>query len=323
MALGMMIDGEWRTKRKNEDTDGAFVRPPTTFRNSVTADGSGDHPAAKDRYHLYVSYACPWAHRTLILRQLKGLENVIGVSVVHPYMGEGGWHFPGPGDEYPGATQDPIHGAEYMREVYKAADAKFTGRVTVPVLWDKEQSTIVNNESREIIRMLDHEFDAVAAHPDVNLCPDDLKTDVEAALDAVYEPINNGVYRSGFATTQQAYEKAVRELFDALDHWDAVLGKQRYLCGDRMTEADVCMFTTLVRFDAVYYSHFKCNIRRIVDYENLWPFLRDIYQTPGVAETVFLDHIKDHYYQSHESVNPTGIVPVGPEIDFSIPHGRG
>lgn len=323
MALGMMIDGEWRTQRSNEDNDGAFVRPPTTFRKSVTADGSSGHPAEAGRYHLYVSYACPWAHRTLILRKLKGLDDAVGVSVVHPYMGEGGWHFPAPGDEYPGATEDALHGARFLREVYRQADAKFTGRVTVPILWDKTAGTIVNNESREIIRMLDHEFDAVANHPDVDFCPPELKSKVEETLDAIYEPVNNGVYRSGFATGQAAYEKAVRQLFDALDHWDGVLGKQRYLCGDRITEADWCMFTTLVRFDAVYVTHFKCNVRRIVDYKNLWPYLRELYQVPGVAETVFLDHIKDHYYRSHESVNPTGIVPVGPELDFHEPHGRG
>jgi putative glutathione S-transferase len=320
MALGMLVDGEWTTHRKQEDSEGRFIRTSTTFRDRVTADGSSGYPAEAGRYHLYLAWACPWAHRTAILRKLKGLEEAISISVVDPFMGDDGWWF----SEAPGTIPDTVNGARYLREIYTRADPHYTGRVTVPVLWDKENGTIVNNESREIARMLDTQFDGVpGARPEVDFYPEALREEVDRTIDAIYEPINNGVYRTGFAATQEAYDDAVTELFDALDRWESVLGKRRYLCGDRITEADWFMFTTLLRFDPVYYVHFKCNIRRIVDYPNLWGYLRDLYQYPGVSETCRLDHIKRHYYTSHESINPTRIVPKGPEIDYSVPHDRG
>lgn len=318
MGLGMLIDGQWVTKREQEDQQGRFVRPSTTFRNWITADGSSGYPAEAGRYHLYVSLACPWAHRTLLMRQLKGLTEAISVSVVHPVMGENSWEFSA--DE-PGSTADEVNGADYLWQIYTKVEPDYTGRVTVPVLWDKQTNTIVNNESREIIRMLDREFGAIA-QSDLDLCPKALEPAVEEAMDAIYTPINNGVYRAGFATTQSAYDEAVTELFEALDHWENVLDQQRYLCGDRLTEADLCMFTTLFRFDAVYYVHFKCNLQRIVDYPNLWGYLRDLYQHPEVKATCNLDHIKRHYYKSHPDVNPTGIVPKGPILNFETPHGR-
>jgi putative glutathione S-transferase len=251
------------------------------------------------------------------MRQLKGLESAITLSAVDPVMGEEGWFF----SDYPGSIPDTINQAKYLREIYLKVEAEYTGRVTVPVLWDKQTQTIVNNESREIIRMLDTEFGAIA-QKDTSYYPDDLRSQVDQVIDAIYQPINNGVYRAGFGTQQSAYEEAVTKLFDALDHYEQVLSQQRYLCGDRLTEADICMFTTLLRFDAVYYSHFKCNLRRIVDYPNLWNYLKDLYQHPEVKATCYLDHIKLHYYKSHPKVNPTGIVPKGPMIDFDAPHDR-
>ncbi len=309
---GMLIEGEWKTEREQEQ--GRFVRPETSFRGFVTSDGSSGYRAEPDRYHLYISWACPWAHRTAIMRKLKGLEAGISLSSVDPIMGEGGWAF---SDELP----DLINGAGYLREVYTKADPNYTGRVTTPALWDKEEETIVNNESREIARMLDTEFE-VLAHGDADFYPEELREEIERTLDELYEPINNGVYRAGFATAQGAYEEAVTELFDTLDRWEGVLGRRRYLCGSRITEADWAFFTTLVRFDPVYHGHFKCNLRRIVDYPNLWGYLRDLYQQPGVAGTVDLGHIKRHYYGSHESLNPTGIVPKGPILNLDEPHGR-
>lgn len=317
MGLGMLMDGKWVTEREQEDKKGKFVRPSTTFRNWITADGSSGFKAERDRYHLYVSLACPWAHRTLIMRQLKGLSDAISVSVVNPEMGDNSWEF----SDGEGCIPDTVNHTHYLWELYTKVEPDYTGRVTVPVLWDKQKGTIVNNESREIIRMLDTEFGEIAK-PDVDLYPKALQPQIDETIDAIYQPINNGVYRSGFATTQEAYEEAVTELFENLDHWETVLGKQRYLCGDRLTEADICMFTTLLRFDAVYYVHFKCNLRRIVDYPNLWGYLRDLYQHPGVKETCNLDHIKRHYYKSHPKVNPTRIVPKGPIIDFEAPHSR-
>lgn len=314
MALGMLVDGEWRTERRQSDERGGFVRPLTSFRDRVTADGSSGSGPESGRYHLYVSLACPWAHRTLIARKIKGLEEAVYVTVVDPFMGDDGWAFTA---GYP----DDLNGRRYLREIYTLADPRYTGRVTVPVLWDKRAETIVNNESREILRMLDKEFGALAKN-DVDLCPEELREEVDATIDAIYKPVNNGVYRAGFATTQSAYEEAVTELFDALDSWEEVLGGQRYICGGRITEADICMFTTLIRFDAVYHGHFKCNLRRIVDYPNLRGYVRDLYQMPGVADTVSFGHIKHHYYQSHESINPTGIVPKGPILDLESPHGR-
>lgn len=317
MGLGMLVKGQWMTEREQEDTQGRFLRPSTSFRHQITADGSSGFKAESDRYHLYICWACPWAHRTAIMRQLKGLESAITLSVVDPIMGEEGWFF----SDYPGSIPDTVNQTKYLREVYLKVEPDYTGRVTVPVLWDKHTNSIVNNESREIIRMLDTEFGAIA-QKDTSYYPEDLRSQVEQTIDAIYQPINNGVYRAGFATQQSAYEEAVTELFDALDHWEQVLGQQRYLCGDRLTEADICMFTTLLRFDAVYYSHFKCNLRRIADYPNLWNYLKDIYQYPEVKPTCYLDHIKLHYYKSHPKVNPTGIVPKGPIIDFDAPHDR-
>ena len=317
MATGMMIDGEWKKEGYEKDDKGRFQRNPTTFRNWVKADGSSDFKPEAGRYHLYVSYACPWAQRTLIMRQLKGLEEAISISIVDPLMQDEGWEF----SDYPGSIPDTVNSAKYLRETYAKADSQYTGRVTVPILWDKQKQTIVNNESREIIRMFDWEFEKIAQRQD-NFCPEELHGEVDRVIDAIYEPINNGVYKSGFATSQEAYEEAVTKLFDALDQWEEVLTKQRYLCGDQLTEADICLFTTLLRFDAVYYVHFKCNIRHIWDYPNLWNYLKDIYQHPGVKETCNLEHIKRHYYTSHPHVNPSGIVPKGPYFDLESPHNR-
>jgi putative glutathione S-transferase len=317
MATGMMLDGKWQKEAYKMDEKGRFQRNPTTFRHKITADGSSGFKAESDRYYLYISYACPWAHRTLIMRQLKGLDKAIALSVVDPLMADEGWEF----SEFPGAIPDAVNKAKYLREIYAKADSNYTGRVTVPVLWDKQKNTIVSNESREIIRMLDWEFEALATKK-VNFCPEELKEEIDRTIDAIYQPINNGVYRSGFATSQEAYEEAVTELFEALDRWENVLKKQRYLCGEVMTEADICLFTTLLRFDPVYYVHFKCNIRHIWDYPNLWNYLKDLYQHPGIKETCNLDHIKRHYYMSHPHINPSKIVPKGPIYDLEAPHNR-
>lgn len=318
MALGVLQAGKWVSDRTQEDEKGRFVRPSTTFRNWITADGSSGFKAEANRYHLYVSLACPWAHRTLIMRQLKGLTHAISVSIVDPVMGEQGWEF----SQAAGTMPDLINHAHYLWEVYVQAESDYTGRVTVPVLWDKQTGKIVNNESRDIIRMLDTEFAAIATRK-LDLYPPELRQAIDQTIDAIYQPINNGVYRAGFATTQAAYEEGVTDLFEALDHWETVLGQQRYLCGNQLTEADICLFTTLLRFDPVYYVHFKCNLRRIVDYPNLWGYLRDIYQYPGVKETCNLEHIKLHYYKSHPKVNPSRIVPKGPILDLESEPGRG
>lgn len=315
--MGMLLRGEWSTKWYEPGKDGAFERPETVFRDRVSADGSTDFPAEAGRYHLYVAWACPWAHRTILMRRLQGLDAAIGMSVVDAFMADDGWTF----GEDPDGIPDTVNGARFLREIYVLADPQYTGRVTVPVLWDTVRRTIVSNESREILRMLDHAFNHLAATP-VDLCPAPLRALVDGTIDEIYAPINNGVYRSGFATTQAAYEVAVRDLFAALDHWDSVLAGQRYLCGEVLTEADLCMFTTLVRFDAVYHGHFKCNLRRIADYPNLSHYLRDLYQRPGVAETVKFDPIKQHYYRSHPQINPTRIVPLGPDQDLAAPHDR-
>ena len=314
---GAFVRGEWKTEWQWQNTDGQFVRQATSFRDWVTADGSSGFPAEAGRYHLYIAWACPWAHRTAIMRSLKGLEGTIGLSAVGSFMGEDGWAF----YDEPGVVPDPVNGAHYLREIYAKADPDYTGRVTTPLLWDKEAATIVNNESREIIRMLDTEFGEFAT-TDADFLPEDLRDEVDATIDAIYEPVNNGVYRTGFATTQGAYDEAVADVFAALDYWERILAGRRYLCGGRITEADWCLFPTLVRFDAVYYGHFKCNLRRIVDYPNLWGYLKDLYQQPGVADTVNMEHIKKHYYGSHESINPTRIVPRGPLLDFEEPHDR-
>ncbi len=313
MGLGLLADGKWVSSRTQEDAQGKFIRPSTTFRNQITADGSSGFKAESGRYHLYISWACPWAHRTAIMRKLKGLEDAISLSVVHPEIYDNGWEF----SDEPGCIPDSVNHASYLWEIYLKADANYSGRVTVPVLWDKQTGTIINNESREIIRMFDTQFEGIA-----NFYPDELREAIDQTIDAIYQPINNGVYRAGFATTQMAYEEGVTDLFNALDYWDEVLGKQRYLCGDRITEADWCMFTTLLRFDAVYYGHFKCNLRHLWDYSNLWNYLKALYQLPGVKETCNLDHIKRHYYKSHDKINPTRIVPKGPLIDFESPHNR-
>ncbi len=322
--MGLLIDGKWRDRwYDTKKTGGRFVRKASAFRNWVTPDGrpgptgKGGFKAEAGRYHLYVSLACPWAHRTLIFRALKGLEGMISVSVVNPLMMEQGWSFD-PGE---GVVPDDVNGARHLYEIYTKADPNYTGRVTVPVLWDKQTGTIVNNESAEIIRMFNSAFDAVGATgPD--LYPVELRDDIDWVNDFVYDRINNGVYKAGFATTQKAYDEAVQSLFEALDGLDARLSRQRYLTGERITEADWRLFTTLVRFDAVYVGHFKCNLKRLVDYPNLWAWTRELYQIPGIAETVNRAHIKDHYYRSHRTINPAGIVPAGPEIDFTKPHGR-
>lgn len=323
--MGLLIDGTWHDQwYDTKSTGGKFVRKDSSFRNWVTADGSagpsgvGGFKAEPGRYHLYVSYACPWAHRTLIFRALKGLEDMIDVSVVSPYMHSEGWTFE---HDFPGVIDDPVNEARRMHQIYTAADASYTGRVTVPVLWDKKTESIVSNESSEIIRMFNSAFDEVGAKPG-DYYPANLREEIDAINAVVYDTVNNGVYKSGFATSQEAYEEAVTALFASLDDLEDRLSRQRYLAGDQITEADWRLFTTLVRFDPVYVGHFKTNIRRLVDYPNLWAYTRELYQTPGVAETVFMDHIKTHYYGSHATINPTGVVPVGPAIDFDEPHDR-
>jgi putative glutathione S-transferase len=312
--MGELVEGVWRTGWYPPDARGAFQRPQTRFRGQLSSDGSTPFAAEPGRYHLYVSYACPWAHRTLLTRALRGLEEAVSVTVVDPKMSDDGWSFT---DDDP----DPLLGAALLREVYLRADKRYSGRVTVPILWDKRTSTIVNNESREVMRILDTAFEGCAQNH-ASLAPPELKERVDQTLAAIYTPINNGVYRAGFATTQAAYEEACLELFAALDHWEAVLATQRYLCGAVLTEADLALFATLLRFDVVYYAHFKCNVRRIADYPNLWGYLRDIYQMPDVKKTCRLDQIKTHYYWSQPTVNPHRVVPLGPTIELEGPHGR-
>ncbi|WP_114576602.1 glutathione S-transferase family protein [Saliphagus sp. LR7] len=317
--MNMLVDGEWRTDaHEMTDDDGSFQRGETTFRDEIRDEPDTRFQPEAGRYHLYVSYACPWAHRTLIARRLLGLEDAISVSVVDPFRADDGWQF---SPEKEGCTEDPIHGADYLRELYVRADPDATCRVTVPVLWDRKEDTIVNNESGEVLRMLDTEFGDVAER-DVDLYPEGYREDIDEIIEAIYDPINNGVYRAGFATEQEPYDEAIDDLFSALDRWDSVLEDQRYLAGDRLTEADVCMFTTLVRFDQVYHTHFMCNANQIRDYDTLWPYLRDLYQTPGIAETVNMDHIKEHYYTTHPDVTPNRIVARGPDLEFEAPHGR-
>ena len=318
-TMNMLVDGEWRTDAYDAtDETGAFDRQEAAFRDRIEDDPDARFRPEAGRYHLYVSHACPWAHRTLLVRALTGLEDAVSVDVVDPYRADDGWQFT---PEKDGCTADSLHGRDYLREVYTAADPEFTGRVTVPVLWDRREGTIVNNESAEILRMLDTAMAGVAAR-DVDLYPAGYRDEVDRIIDAIYEPVNNGVYRAGFADTQAAYDAAVDDLFEALAHWDAVLADQRYLAGDRLTEADLCLFTTLVRFDQVYHTHFKCNVRQVHEYDTLWPYLRDLYQTPGVAGTVEMGHIKEHYYTTHPSVNPKGLVARGPDLDFAAPHDR-
>lgn len=321
--MGLLVDGVWqqdgvRTK------DGQFIRPTSRYRNWVTPDGSagptgdGGFVAESGRYHLYVSLSCPWAHRTVIFRKLKGLENVISMSTVSPDMLQDGWTF----DKATGSSGDSVNGMSKLSEIYLLADPQYTGRVSVPVLWDKQRKTIVNNESSEIIRMFNTAFDAFTnVHTDYY--PEPLRAEIDRLNDMIYPNVNNGVYRAGFATSQGAYEEAFRNVFDTLDELEQILATKRYLTGPAITEADWRLFCTLIRFDAVYYSHFKCNWRHIYEYPNLSSYLRDLYQVPGVAETTSLEQIKRHYYGSQLKVNPTGIVPVGPQLDFSAPHDRG
>ena len=324
--MGYLNDGVWNTGwYDTKASGGRFERTTTSWRNWITPDGApgpsgeGGFAAESGRYHLYVSLACPWAHRTLIFRALKGLSEHITVDVVHPFMGEDGWTF---ATDDAGATGDRVLGKRFMRDVYLQADPKASGRVTVPVLWDKTRGTIVSNESAEIIRMFNSAFDQLTGNT-LDFWPEELRTDIEAVNARVYDGVNNGVYKAGFATTQAAYDDAVREVFETLDWLEERLGSGRHLMGDRLTEADWRLATTLFRFDPVYHGHFKCNRRRLVDYPNLWSYARELYQYPGVAETVNFDHITRHYYQSHDTINPTGIVPVGPDIDWMAPHGRG
>ncbi|MEC7987638.1 MAG: glutathione S-transferase family protein [Myxococcota bacterium] len=323
--MGLLIDGVWSDAwYDTKKSKGQFVRDVSRFRNWITPDGSpgisgeGGFPAEAERYHLYVSHACPWAHRTLIFRRLKGLESMISVSVVHPLMLNDGWTFE---DDFDGATGDALYGKRFLREIYQLSAPNVTGRVTVPVLWDKVRGCIVSNESSEIIRMFNSAFDELTGNT-LDFWPLHHRADIASLNTKIYHTINNGVYKAGFATTTNAYEEAVRELFDALDWLEQHLQTRRYLLGDEITEADWRLFTTLIRFDAVYFGHFKCNIRPIKDYPCLFGYVRDLYQQDGIAPTVFMDHIKHHYYASHTMINPTQIVPLGPEIDFLAPHGR-
>jgi putative glutathione S-transferase len=310
--MGRLIDGDWRPDVSNA-VWAEMDHEPTDFRGEIGTDA---HPADPERYHLYVSWACPWAHGTLLTRALLGLEAEIGVSVVDPHRRDDGWEFT---PEKEGCTPDRIHGSDYLHEVYTAADSEYTGRVSVPVLWDTEANTIVNEESDEIMRTLAANFGDNAGA--IDLYPERRHDEIDDTIDELYGPVNRGVYRAGFAKTQADYEAAVADVFEALDRWEEVLSEQRFLLGD-LTLADLRLFATLVRFDSVYHTHFKVNRRRVVDYPNLWGFVRDVYGLPGVAETVNLDHIKAHYYRSHTDINPTGFVPVGPEVDFEVAHDR-
>ncbi|WP_305819170.1 glutathione S-transferase family protein [Photobacterium leiognathi] len=322
--MGLLVDGKWHTDwYDTKSTGGKFERKASSFRNWITKDGSAGitgeagFKAEPNRYHLYVSLACPWAHRAIIYRQLKELNAMLPMSVVNAYMGDNGWNFEA-GD---GVVADPIFNAQFLHQIYTQADPDYTGRVTVPVLWDKQQQTIVSNESADIIRMLNSAFDDLGAAKG-DFYPQALRQQIDELNDFVYANINNGVYRAGFATTQEAYDEAVVALFDALDVIEQRLSTQRYLLGEQITEADWRLFTTLVRFDAVYVGHFKCNLKRIVDFPHLWGYVRDLYQVDGIAQTVDIDYIKAHYYGSHETINPTRIIPKGPVLDFLSPHHR-
>ncbi len=324
--MGLLIDGVWHDQwYDTKSTSGKFQRQEAVFRNWVTPDGqpgptgSGGFAAESGRYHLYVSHACPWAHRTLIFRTLKGLEDHIAVSVVHPDMLQDGWTFE---RDDAGATGDRLHDLPFARDIYTRADPSFTGRVTVPILWDTHQQTIVSNESSEIIRMFNSAFDGLTGN-DRDFWPEHLRDAIAPVNDRIYDTLNNGVYKCGFATTQEAYDVAVVPLFETLDWLEARLASSRYLMGDQITEADWRLFTTLVRFDPVYHLHFKCNRRRIIDYPNLWGYTRELFQVPGVAETVNFTHIVRHYHYSHDSINPNRIIPINPSLDFAAPHGRG
>ena len=324
--MGQLVDGVWHDVwYDTKSTGGAFKRTTAKFRNWITPDGragpsgEGGFRAESGRYHLYVSFACPWAHRTLIFRALKGLEDHITVSVVHPDMLSDGWTF---ASDFPGATGDTLYGLPYARDIYTKAEPGVSGRVSVPILWDKQRETIVSNESSEIVRMFNSAFDVITGNTD-DYWPEHMRDDIEEVNARIYDTFNNGVYKSGFASTQEAYEAAVVPLFDTLDWLEERLSTRRYLMGDQLTEADWRLFPTLVRFDSVYHLHFKCNRKRIIDYPNLWAYTRELYQVPGVAGTVDFDHIVRHYHYSHESINPHRIIPINPVLDFDAPHGRG
>ena len=318
--MGLLVDGEWHDEwYDTKKSGGRFIRSDSQFRNWITKDGSpgptgeGGFKAEPNRYHLYVSYACPWASRTLIMRSLKGLSDIISVSAVHPLMAENGWTF----EDGPGVVKDPIHNAKYMHEIYTHVEPEYSGRVTVPVLYDKKTDKIVNNESSEIMRMFNSAFEGLESN-DYDFAPEELLDEIDEMNDFVYDTINNGVYKSGFATEQDVYEEEVTKLFDALDKLEAHLETNEYLVGGKITEADWRLFTTLVRFDPVYHGHFKCNLRQLMDYKNLWRYTRELYNWPGVKETVNFNHIKEHYYMSHDTINPNKIVPKGPKIDWSL-----
>jgi putative glutathione S-transferase len=324
--MGLLVDGVWKDQwYDTKSSGGKFERSAAKFRNWVTSDGSagpsgdGGFKAESGRYHLYVSYACPWAHRALIFRALKGLEDHISISAVHPDMLGEGWEF---ATDFPGATGDTLFDYPYARDIYTRADPAFSGRVTVPILWDKTNETIVSNESSEIIRMFNSAFDTITGNT-TDYWPEHLRDDIETVNSRVYDTVNNGVYKCGFATTQSAYDDAVHPLFESLDWIEGILADTRYLVGDTLTEADWRLFTTLVRFDNVYHLHFKCNRKRITDFPNLWAYTRELYQVPGVADTVRMDHIVRHYHYSHDTINPNRIIPINPNIDFNAPHGRG
>ncbi|NQV20475.1 MAG: glutathione S-transferase family protein [Rhodospirillales bacterium] len=323
--MGQLVDGEWHKGWiDTKSTGGRFERKDSVCRNWVTPDGSagptgvGGFKAERGRYHLYVADACPWAHRAVLMRRLKGLDDAIDVSVVNEFMGENGWTFD---DDGGGSTGDALFGSRYLYEVYLKSNPEHSGRVTVPVLWDKDTGTIVSNESSEVIRMLNSAFNDVGATgPDYY--PEGLRAEIDPLNERIYHTVNNGVYRCGFATTQSAYDDAARELFDTLDMLEDRLSIRRYLMGEVLTEADWRLFATLARFDPVYVGHFKCNLRRLVDYPNLWGYTRELYQMPGIADTIRMEHVRGHYYRSHESINPSRIVPIGPDVDFTQPHGR-
>jgi putative glutathione S-transferase len=311
--VGQLVDGAWHSGHSFANASGQFVRQSSSFRGSITADGSSGFPAEAGRYHLYVARACPWCHRALILRTLKKLENLVSVSYVEPLMLDEGWVFPQP---------DPLTGVHRVYELYRRADPHYSGRTTVPVLWDKTTGRIVNNESSDIIRMFNSAFDALTGES-TDFYPLALRAEIDEINARIYDTVNNGVYRAGFATSQSHYESAVRALFASLDWLEARLKTRRYLLGDALTEADWRLFPTLVRFDAVYYGHFKCNLRHVYEYPALWAYTRELHQMPGIAETVAIEEYKTHYYGSHRQINPTGIVPAGPVLDFTAPHGRG
>ena len=323
--MGMLVEGHWHSDTSGlVDHDGALQRPESVFRNWITADGvpgptgEGGFEAEPGRYHLYVARACPWAHRATLFRELKGLQPMIGLSVTHWLMADDGWTFA----TGPGVIPDPLHDVETLWQLYVRADAAYTGRVTVPVLWDTRRETIVSNESADIIRMFNSAFDGLTGN-DADFCPESLRGQIDALNTRIYDTVNNGVYKAGFATSQAAYDKAIGPLFQSLDWIEGLLAEARYLAGDRVTEADWRLFTTICRFDSVYHTHFKCNRQRIVDYPNLWGWARELYQWPGVAATVRQDHITRHYYFSHDMINPNRIIPIGPEPDWTVPHGRG